>query len=152
ELFEKELGDDVEIEYMPFSGGGDFMTALAADEIQGGLVGPGPAMNSYISGVDVKLLAAASTGGTVIMSRRDSGIEKPEDIEDHTLLSQHVGSKHHVQFESDKKDNLEKTPNRTGGKMVHVTGKRAQYTTMFENGDVDVATAPEPWAAVLEDQ
>lgn len=152
ELFEKELGDDVEIEYMPFSGGGDFMTALAADEIQGGLVGPGPAMNSYISGVDVKLLAAASTGGTVIMSRKDSGIEKPEDIEDHTFISPHVGCTHDVQFESYMKDNLDKTSNRTGGKMVHVTGKPAQYTTMFENGDVDVATAPEPWASVLEEQ
>ena len=152
ELFEKELGDNVEIEYIPFSGGGDFMTALAADEIQGGLVGPGPAMNSYISGVDVTLLAAASTGGTVIMSREDSGIEKPEDIEDHTFISPHVGCTHDVQFESYMKDNLDKTSNRTGGEMTHVTGKPAQYTTMFENGDVDVATAPEPWASVLEEQ
>lgn len=149
-LFEKQLGDDVDIEYMPFSGGSDFMTALAADEIQAGLVGPGPAMNSYISGVDVKLLAAASTGGTVIMSRKDSDIENPEDIDGHTFISPHVGCTHDVQFETYMKENLDRTSNRTGGTMKHVTGKPAQYTTMFENGDVDVATAPEPWASVLE--
>ena len=150
QLFEKQLGDDVEVEYMTFSGGSDFMTALAAGEIQGGLVGPGPAMNSYISGVDVKLLAAASTGGTVIMSRKDSNIKKPEDIDGHSFISPHVGCTHDVQFETYMKENLDLTSNRTGGTMKHVTGKPAQYTTMFENGDVDVATAPEPWASVLE--
>lgn len=149
-LYEEALGDDVEVEYMTFSGGSDFMTALAAGEIQAGLVGPGPAMNSYTSGVDVQLIAASSTGGTVIMSRKDSGIEKPEDINDATFISPHVGCTHDVQFETYMKENLDVTSNRTGGTMNHVTGKPAQYTTMFENGDVDVATAPEPWASVLE--
>ena len=150
ELYEKHLGDDVEIEYMTFSGGSDFMTALAAGEIQGGLVGPGPAMNSYISGVDVQLIAGSSTGGTVIVSRKDSGIEKPEDITDATFISPHVGCTHNVQFETYMKEKLGTTSSRTGGTMKHVTGKPAQYGTMFENGDVDVATAPEPWASVLE--
>lgn len=150
ELYESHLGDDVAVEYMTFSGGSDFMTALAAGEIQGGLVGPGPAMNSYISGVDVQLIAASSTGGTVIMSRKDSGIEKPEDIANTTFISPHVGCTHDVQFETYMKEKLSITSNRTGGTMKHVTGKPAQYTTMFENGDVDVATAPEPWASVLE--
>lgn len=149
-LYEAHLGEDVEIEYMTFSGGSDFMTALAAGEIQGGLVGPGPAMNSYISGVDVQLIAASSTGGTVIMSRKDSDIEEPEDITDATFISPHVGCTHDVQFETYMKEELDITSNRTGGTMNHVTGKPAQYTTMFENGDVDVATAPEPWASVLE--
>ena len=149
-LFEEHLGDSIDVEYMTFSGGSDFMTALAAGEIQAGLVGPGPAMNSYISDVDVQLIASASTGGTVIMSRKDSGIEKPEDIKDHTFISPHVGCTHDVQFETYMKQELGVTSNRTGGTMKHVTGKPAQYTTMFENGDVDVATAPEPWASVLE--
>lgn len=152
ELFEEHLDDDTEVEYVAFSGGSDFMTALASDEIQAGLVGPGPAMNNYISGVDVKLLAAASTGGTVIMSREESGIEKPEDIDGHSFISPHVGCTHDVQFETYMKENLDMTSNRTGGTMEHVTGKPAQYTTMFEEGEVDVATAPEPWASVLEEE
>src|SRR5699024_4760036 len=91
-------------------------------------------------------------GGTVIMSRKDSGIENPEDISNHTFISPHVGCTHNVQFETFMKENLDITSNRTGGTMNHVTGKPAQYTTMFENGDVDVATAPEPWASVLEQE
>ncbi|HLR67993.1 MAG TPA: aliphatic sulfonate ABC transporter substrate-binding protein [Virgibacillus sp.] len=152
QLFEKQLGDDIEVEYITFSGGSDFMTALTAGEIDAGIVGPGPAMNSYTSGVDVKTIASASTGGTVIMSRKDSGILDPEDIEDHTFISPHVGCTHNVQFETYMKNYLDVTSSRTGGTMTHVTGKPAQYSTMFENGDIDVATAPEPWASVLESE
>src|SRR5699024_7451634 len=109
-----------------------------------------PAMNSFTTGVDVVTIASASTGGTVIMSSKDSGIEKPEDIDDHTFISPHIGCTHNVQFETFMKENLDITSSRTGGTMVHVTGKQAQYGTMFENGDVDIATAPEPWASALE--
>ena len=38
-LFEDQLGDGVKVEYVTFSGGSDFMTALAAGEIDAGLVG-----------------------------------------------------------------------------------------------------------------
>src|SRR5690625_5745844 len=77
ELYEKHLGADVEVEYRTFPDGSLFMTALATGEIQGGIVGPSPAMNNYLSGVDVQIIAASSTGGTVIVSGKDSGIEKP---------------------------------------------------------------------------
>src|SRR5699024_4948098 len=151
-LFEEQLGDDVEIEYVTFSGGSDFMTALAADEIQAGLVGPGPAMNSYISGVDVKLLAAASTGATVIMSREASEAEIPEEIVSHTLSKRHVGCSYDVQCKRYMKDLLDMASSRTAASMEHVTGKPAQYSTMVENGDVGVAPAPEPSAPVLEEE
>src|SRR5699024_11951510 len=45
-LFEEQLGDDVEIEYVKFTGGIEFITALVAVEIQAGLVYQGLAMNS----------------------------------------------------------------------------------------------------------
>lgn len=148
-LYEKHLGDDVDVEYRTFPDGSAFMTALATGEIQGGLVGPGPAMNNFISGVDVKVVAASSTGGTVIVSRAGSGIKEPEDIKGKTFISPRIGCTHDVQFETYMKD-LGITSDRTGGTMKHVTGKPAQYTTMFESGNVDVATAPEPWASVME--
>ncbi|GAB4074549.1 aliphatic sulfonate ABC transporter substrate-binding protein [Barrientosiimonas marina] len=148
-IYEDHLGDDVNVDYQTFPDGSEFMTALAAGEIEGGLVGPGPAMNNYISGVDVEMIAASSTGGTVIVSRDGSNIQTAQDIDSDTFISPRVGCTHDVQFETYMKD-LGVTSERTGGTMNHVTGKPAQYTTMFENNDVDVATAPEPWGSVLE--
>lgn len=149
QMYEKQLGDDVEVEYRTFPDGSAFMTALATGDIQGGLVGPGPAMNNFISGVDVEVIAASSTGGTVIVSRKGSGVKTAEDIKEHTFISPRVGCTHDVQFETYMKK-LGITSNRTSGTMKHVTGKPAQYTTIFENGDVDVAATPEPWGSVLE--
>jgi NitT/TauT family transport system substrate-binding protein len=148
-LYEKHLGKHVDVEYQTFSDGSNFMTALATGEIQGGIVGPGPAMNHYISGFEVTAIAAASTGGTVIMSRKDSGVKTVEDINNITFISPRVGCTHDVQFETYMKEHGI-TSDRVGGSIKHVTGNPAQYTTMFETGNVDVATAPEPWASVLE--
>ncbi|MGY0691968.1 ABC transporter substrate-binding protein [Virgibacillus sp. FSP13] len=149
EMYEKHLGEDVEVEYRTFPDGSTFMKALATGEIQGGLVGPGPAMNNFISGVDVQVIAASSTGGTVIVSREGSGVKNVEDIEGKTFISPRVGCTHDVQFETYMKERGI-TSDRVGGSMKHVTGKPAQYQSMFESGNVDVATAPEPWGSVLE--
>src|SRR5690625_6077337 len=88
-------------------------------------------------------------GGTVIVYGKDSRIETPADIKDITFISPHIGCTHDVQFETYMKE-MGVTSDRVGGSMKHVTGKPAQYGTMFESGSIDVATAPEPWASVLE--
>ncbi|ALX50257.1 aliphatic sulfonate ABC transporter substrate-binding protein [Lentibacillus amyloliquefaciens] len=149
EMYKDHLGENVNIEYQTFPDGATFMKALAAGEIEGGLVGPGPAMNSFISGVEAQIIGASSTGGTVIVSRDGSGIKSWEDVEGKTFISPRVGCTHNVQFETYMKERGI-TSERTGGSMKHVTGEPARYQSMFENGDVDVATAPEPWASVME--
>ncbi|SET64774.1 NitT/TauT family transport system substrate-binding protein [Salinibacillus kushneri] len=149
EMYEDHLGENVNVEYRTFPDGSTFMKALATDEIQGGIVGPGPAINNFISGVDVQIIGASSTGGTVIVSREGSGIKSWEDIEGKTFISPRVGCTHDVQFETFMKDKGI-TSERIGGSMKHVTGEPANYQSMFENESVDVATAPEPWASVLE--
>ncbi|MEN1968609.1 aliphatic sulfonate ABC transporter substrate-binding protein [Lentibacillus sp. N15] len=149
QMYEQHLGDDIEVEYQTFPDGSDFMTALATGEIQGGLVGPGPAMNNYISGVDVEVVAGSSTGGTVIVARKDSGIKTVDDVKNNTYITPGIGCTHDVQYETYMKE-LSVTSNRIGGQMKHVTGKPALYPAMFEKGEVDIAAAPEPWGSVLE--
>src|SRR5699024_193990 len=90
-MYKDHLEKNVNVEYQKFPDGSTFMKALAAGEIQGGLVGPGPAMNSFISGVDVQSIGASSTGGTVIVSRDGSGIKSWEDIDGKTFISPRVG-------------------------------------------------------------
>lgn len=148
-FFEEQLGDGVEVEYMTFPDGSAFMTALKTGDIQAGIVGPGPAMNNFTTGVPVNVIAGASTGGTVILARADSGIDKPEDLEGKVFVSPRVGCTHDVQFETSMKE-LGITSERIGGTMKHVTGKPATYENLFKAGKIDVATAPEPWASVLE--
>ncbi len=151
EMYKDHLGDHVNVEYKTFPDGSTFMKALASGDIQGGLVGPGPAMNSFISGVDVQVIASSSTGGTVIVSRNGSGIKSWKDIKGKTFITPRVGCTHDVQFETYMKEKGI-TRKKMGGSMKHVTGAPARYQSMFEKGDVDVAAAPEPWASVMEEK
>lgn len=147
-MYEEALGEGYEIEYRTFPDGGAFMTALKTGEIDGGLVGPGPAMNNYASGADVKVIAGASSGGTVIIASKQSGITSIEGLDGATFITPGIGCTHDVQMETFLKD-FGLTSSRIGGTMNHVTGNPAQYGQMFEAGRVDAAAVPEPWASVL---
>lgn len=149
--FEKQLGDGTKVEYKTFAEGGSFMTALKTGDIDAGLVGPGPAMNNFSTGADVKIIAGASTGGTVVLAREGVEINSLEDFQGKTFITPGVGCTHDVQYET----YLEEagiTSARIGGTMKHLTGNPAQYSSMLKTGKVDIAVAPEPWAAVIEQE
>ncbi|RSK26803.1 aliphatic sulfonate ABC transporter substrate-binding protein [Bacillus sp. HMF5848] len=149
-FFEEKL-DGLTVEYKTFPDGSSFMTALVTGEIQAGLVGPGPAMNNYTSGADVKVIAGASTGGTVIMARKDAGISTIQDFSGKTFITPRVGCTHDVQLETYLSE-VGLTSERIGGTMKHQTGNPSQYAALFQTGKVDIAAAPEPWASVLEEE
>ncbi|GHH99174.1 ABC transporter substrate-binding protein [Neobacillus kokaensis] len=149
--YEKELGKDVKIEYKTFPDGGAFMTALKTGDIDAGLVGPGPVMNNFTNGADVKILAGASSGGTAIVASQKSGINSVEDFNGKTFITPGVGCTHDVQMETFLQD-FGISSARIGGTLKHVTGNPAQYANMFETGKVDLAAVPEPWASQLVKQ
>jgi NitT/TauT family transport system substrate-binding protein len=146
--YEKALGDGVKIEYKTFPDGGAFMTALKTGDIDAGLVGPGPVMNNFTNGADVKIIAGASSGGTAIVASKKSGVNSVEDFEGKTFITPGVGCTHDVQMETFLQD-YGVSSARIGGTLKHVTGNPAQYAAMFESGKVDIAAVPEPWASQL---
>ncbi|MBX0359131.1 aliphatic sulfonate ABC transporter substrate-binding protein [Halobacillus sp. Nhm2S1] len=152
DMYSETLPDGTKVNYQYFPDGSSFMTAIETGDIQGGLVGPGPAMNHFTSGAEINVVAAGSTGGTVIMAREGAGIDSPEDLAGKTFVSPRVGCTHDVQFETMMKEEFGITSDRIDGEMKHVTGKPATYASLFETKNVDVATVPEPWASSIEEQ
>src|SRR5699024_10694421 len=133
-LYAKTLPDETKVNYQYFPDGSAFMTAIETGEIEGGLVGPGPAMNHFTSGAKINVVAAGSTGGTVIMARKGADIEIPKDLRGNTFISPRVGCTHDVQFETMMKNEFGITSKRIGGTMKHVTGKPATYNRLFKAG------------------
>ena len=146
--YEKALGEGVKVEYKTFPDGGAFMTALKTGDIDAGLVGPGPVMNNFTNGADVKIIAGASSGGTAIVASKKSGVNSVEDFKGKTFITPGVGCTHDVQMETFLQD-YGISSARIGGTLKHVTGNPAQYAAMFESGKVDIAAVPEPWASQL---
>lgn len=150
-LFEQQLGDGTTVEYRTFADGGAFMTALKTGEVDAGLVGPGPAMNNYSTGADVKIIAGASTGGTVVLAREGVEINSAEDFAGKVFVTPAVGCTHDVQYETYLQE-AGITSERIGGTMKHLTGQPATYSALLQAGKVDIVVAPEPWAAVIQNE
>lgn len=149
ELYKKHLPEGTKVSFKYFPDGSAFMTAIETGAIQGGLVGPGPAMNHFVSGAKINVVAAGSTGGTVIIARKNAGIQSPEDLKGKTFISPRIGCTHDVQFETTMKRQYGITSIKNGGTMKHVTGKPATYASLFAAKQIDVATVPEPWASSI---
>jgi len=118
-----------------------------------GVGGPGPVRDQLSDGADVKVLAGASSGGTVVGASEKSGIESVADMAGKTFITPGIGCTHDVQFETylQQLGNDELASSRIGGSLNHVTGNPASYQAMFESGKVDLAAVPEPWASILVD-
>ncbi|PUU88447.1 aliphatic sulfonate ABC transporter substrate-binding protein [Halanaerobium sp.] len=132
-----------------FPNGSLFMNALATNQIDLGYVGPGPAINRYLQGADVKALASASTGGTVLVTRSDFEYNSVTDLKDKIIATPALGCTHDLLFRQLIKDHNLNT-NRRGGSIDHRAQKPATMVGLFATKQLDAAVVSEPWAARME--
>lgn len=132
-----------------FPNGSLFMDALATNQIDLGYVGPGPAINRYLQGADVKALASASTGGTVLVTRSDFEYNSVTDLKDKIIATPALGCTHDLLFRQLIKDHNLNT-NRRGGSIDHRAQKPATMVGLFATNQLDAAVVSEPWAARME--
>lgn len=79
--FQKALGSNVKIEWKVFNSGPSEIEALLADEIDIGYIGPGPAINGFTkSNGALKIIAGASKGGLLLVSRNGLPIENIKEL------------------------------------------------------------------------
>lgn len=150
-FFEQELGD-VKPNFLHFPNGNDFINALDTGDLDIGYVGPGPAINYFLDGGDVVILASAANGATLIVARNGSGIETIADLSGKSFCTPGNGCTHNVQLEKMLLD-IDLKTNRVGGEVIHQPRiAPANMVALFESGDVDVAAAPEPWGTYLVEE
>lgn len=148
--FADEMGDDIAFQHFP--NGNEFIDALDTGIIDLGYVGPGPAINYYLSGGDVVVIGAAANGATLIVSREGTDIHEVEDFAGHSFSTPGNGCTHNVQLEMMLLDKGLKT-NRRGGEVEHQSRVNpASMVAMFEQGQLDGAAAPEPWGTLLVEE
>lgn len=139
----------IKIKTKIFPNGSLFMDALATGQIDLGYVGPGPAINRYLQGADVKALASASTGGTVLVTSKDFKYNSVKDLDNKIIATPALGCTHDLLFRQlIKEHNLD--TNRRGGNIDHRAQKPATMVGLFATGQLDAAVVSEPWAARME--
>jgi|UPI0003FFA772 NitT/TauT family transport system substrate-binding protein len=150
-FFDEELGE-VTADYQHYPNGNDFIEALETGNLDIGYVGPGPAINYFLTGGDIVVLGAAANGATLIVARDGSGIETLEDFGGKSFCTPGNGCTHNVQLEMMLKE-LGLESNRVGGTVEHQSRiAPANMVAMFEQGQIDAAAAPEPWGTYLVEE
>jgi NitT/TauT family transport system substrate-binding protein len=140
--------EGVTIRPQVFPDGNAFMDALNSGNLDIGYVGPGPAINRFIQGNDVVILASAANGATLVVARADSGITTVADLDGKKFCTPGIGCTHNVQLEQMM---IEQglSSNRIGGTVVHQKQNPANVEALFQSKQMDAAALPEPWGTYL---
>lgn len=145
--FQKALGDGNKIEWKKFNAGPAEVEALFAGDVDIGYIGPGPAINAYVkSHGDFQIIAGATTGGSVLVSRKDLHITSAKELEGKKVAVPQLGNTQDLSLrnllnESGLKDTTK------GGTVDIVAAENADILTLLQSGKVDAALVPEPWGS-----
>jgi len=131
-----------------FNAGGDFTTALLAGSIDIGYVGPSPAVNGYLKGKGLRVIAGAASGGVRFIVQPDGNINGPNDLHGKKIADPQAGAtqdialRHYLQ-----QNNL--TPTDKGGDVQVISTDNPTIVNEFKLKQLDGAWVPEPWASRL---
>ena len=148
--FQKELGNNIQVQTFIFSAGSSAIQALLAKRVDATYVGPGPAVNGYVAsqGTDLRIISGAASGGAVFVVRNDSGIKTPKDFANKVFASPQLGNTQDISLRKYLQDNGYKTKD-NGGNVTVVSTDNPIILTLFLKKQIDGAWVPEPWGARL---
>lgn len=145
-------GDDITIEWREFNAGPSEIEALFAGEIDIGYIGPVPAINGYVkSGGDLKIIAGATKGGAVMVSKKDMLINHLSELSGKKIAVPQFGNTQHLSLLNLLRENDLKTTDK-GGTVEVMQIENPDIKTLLDNGSIDVALVPEPWGARLTNE
>jgi len=147
-FIEKNLGT-TKLSTQVFNAGPAAIEALNAGAIDAAYIGPNPAINSFVksNGESVSVIAGAASGGAQLVVK--PGIESAADLKGKTLASPQLGGTQDVALRAWLgKQGYKTTPDGGGDVAINPT-ENAQTLKLFQDGKLDGAWVPEPWASRL---
>jgi NitT/TauT family transport system substrate-binding protein len=146
--FQDELGGTT-LTTQVFNAGPDEVEALFAGALDVAYIGPSPTINAYgqSDGDAIRIISGAASGGAQLVVR--DGIDKPEDLEGTTLASPQLGNTQDVALRSWLTSEGLQNSVDGGGDVTVAPTKNSDVGDAFDNGDVDGAWVPEPYASQL---
>lgn len=147
--FQKALGENINIDWKIFNAGPSEIEALFAGELDIAYIGPGPAINGYSkSKGDLKIIAGATNGGAIFVSRKDLKINNLKELSGKKLVIPQFGNTQDLSLRNILSENGLKDETK-GGTVQIRQASNADIKTLLGNGDIDAALVPEPWGSIL---
>lgn len=147
-IFAKAL-DGTELSTQVFNAGPSAIEALNAGAIDAAYVGPNPAINSYVKsrGASMRIVAGATSGGAQLVVK--ASITTPAQLRGKVLATPQLGGTQDVALRSWLADRGYKTTADGGGDVTINPTDNALTLKLFQDGKLDGAWLPEPWASRL---
>jgi NitT/TauT family transport system substrate-binding protein len=143
-----ELGD-TKLSTQVFNAGPAAIEALNAGAIDATYIGPNPAINSFVKsgGESVNIIAGAAAGGAQLVVKPE--ITSAADLKGKTLASPQLGGTQDVALRAWLATQGYKTNVDGSGDVAINPTENAQTLKLFQDGKLDGAWLPEPWASRL---
>ena len=132
-----------------FNAGPAAIEALNAGAIDAAYIGPNPAINSFAKsqGQSVRVIAGAAAGGAQLVVK--PGITSAADLRGKTLATPQLGGTQDVALRAWlAKQGYKPNVDGSGDVAINPTDN-AQTLKLFQDGKLDGAWLPEPWASRL---
>lgn len=147
---EEKLGDGIKVNWLTFNAGPSEIEALFAGEVDIGYIGPVPAISGYVQADgDLRIIAGASNGGSVLVARGDAGINSATDLAGKTVTVPQFGNTQHLSLLGLLSANG-LSPTTSGGNVQVTPSSNADVANLMEQKNIDAAIVPEPWGSILE--
>ena len=148
-VFAEHLGEGVELEYSYYNAGTEAIEALFAGAIDATFIGPNPAINAFAQsgGEAVRIVAGTTSGGASLVVKE--GVDSPDDLEGLTLATPSLGNTQDVALRAWLEEQGYETDEAGGGDVSIRPQPNADTLTAFQDGSIDGAWVPEPWATRL---
>ncbi|MCU1565964.1 MAG: sulfonate transporter substrate-binding protein [Pseudarthrobacter sp.] len=143
-----ELGD-TKLTTQVFNAGPAAIEALNAGAIDATYIGPNPAINSFVKsgGESINIIAGAAAGGAQLVVKPE--IASAADLKGKTLASPQLGGTQDVALRAWLTAQGYKTNVDGSGDVAINPTENAQTLKLFQDGKLDGAWLPEPWASRL---
>ena len=147
-LIKDELGS-TKLSTQVFNAGPAAIEALNAGAIDATYIGPNPAINSFVKsqGQSINIIAGAAAGGAQLVVKPD--ITSAADLRGKTLASPQLGGTQDVALRAWLSSQGYKTGVDGSGDVAINPTENAQTLKLFQDGKLDGAWLPEPWASRL---
>ncbi|MDP9887541.1 ABC transporter substrate-binding protein [Pseudarthrobacter enclensis] len=143
-----ELGS-TKLSTQVFNAGPAAIEALNAGAIDATYIGPNPAINSFVKsqGQSIDIIAGAAAGGAQLVVKPE--ITSAADLKGKTLASPQLGGTQDVALRAWLSSQGYKTNVDGSGDVAVNPTENAQTLKLFQDGKLDGAWLPEPWASRL---
>lgn len=143
-------GDGATLKTLDFNSGSDTIDALLAGDLDATYIGPSPAISAYATSQNVSIVSGATSGGASLVVK--SAIKGPRDLAGKTLATPGQGNTQDVALKYWlKKQGYNVTPDGQGDVTV-IPQDNSLTVQQFQQGKLDGAWLPEPYASVLVSQ